>query len=100
MFFRAAGAPTYGVSGPLTKSSVGFAHGLNERASLDAIDSDLTHRESILQDSEKSSAQATAATPRRRRIAAPAPRKPRPIIAQVAGSGTPPANCTLPPKKP
>jgi acetylornithine deacetylase/succinyl-diaminopimelate desuccinylase-like protein len=53
MFFRAAGIPTYGVSGLFMKSSDDFAHGLNERAPVDAIDGDLAHWESILRDLAK-----------------------------------------------
>jgi acetylornithine deacetylase/succinyl-diaminopimelate desuccinylase-like protein len=53
MFFRAAGIPTYGVSGLFMKSSDDFAHGLNERAPIEAIDGDLAHWESILLDLAK-----------------------------------------------
>ncbi len=50
MFFRALGVPAYGVSGLFMKSSDDFAHGLNERAPVDAIDGDLAHWESLLKD--------------------------------------------------
>jgi acetylornithine deacetylase/succinyl-diaminopimelate desuccinylase-like protein len=53
MFFRAAGIPTYGVSGLFMKASDDFAHGLNERAPVDAIDGDLAHWESLLRDLAK-----------------------------------------------
>jgi acetylornithine deacetylase/succinyl-diaminopimelate desuccinylase-like protein len=53
MFFRAAGIPTYGVSGLFMKSSDDFAHGLNERAPVGAIDGALAHWESILRDLAK-----------------------------------------------
>ena len=53
MFFRAAGVPTYGVSGLFMKSSDDFSHGLNERAPVDAIDGALAHWESILRDLAK-----------------------------------------------
>jgi acetylornithine deacetylase/succinyl-diaminopimelate desuccinylase-like protein len=53
MFFRAAGIPTYGVSGLFMKASDDFSHGLNERAPIDAIDGDLAHWESILRDLAK-----------------------------------------------
>ncbi len=41
--FRAAGIPTYGVSGIFLKPSDDFAHGLNERIPVAAFDADLTH---------------------------------------------------------
>jgi acetylornithine deacetylase/succinyl-diaminopimelate desuccinylase-like protein len=53
MFFRALGVPAYGVSGLFMKSSDDFAHGLNERAPVDAIDGDLAHWESLLKDLAK-----------------------------------------------
>ena len=53
MFFRAAGIPTYGISGLFMKSSDDFAHGLNERAPVAAIDGALAHWESILKDLAK-----------------------------------------------
>ena len=53
MFFRAAGIPTYGVSGLFMKASDDFSHGLNERAPVAAIDGDLAHWESLLRDLAK-----------------------------------------------
>lgn len=53
MYFRAAGVPSYGVSGLFMKDSDEFAHGLNERAPLAAIDGDLAHYDSILRDLAK-----------------------------------------------
>jgi acetylornithine deacetylase/succinyl-diaminopimelate desuccinylase-like protein len=53
MFTRAAGIPTYGVSGLFMKASDDFSHGLNERAPVDAIDGALAHWESILRDLAK-----------------------------------------------
>ena len=41
--FRAAGIPTYGVSGLFIKDSDSFAHGLNERIGVDAFYAGLTH---------------------------------------------------------
>jgi len=41
--FRAAGIPTYGVSGLFLRPSDEFSHGLNERVPVDAFDRDLTH---------------------------------------------------------
>jgi acetylornithine deacetylase/succinyl-diaminopimelate desuccinylase-like protein len=42
-FFRAAGIPTYGVSGMFLKDSDSFAHGLNERMPVHAFYNGLTH---------------------------------------------------------
>jgi carboxypeptidase PM20D1 len=53
MFTRAAGIPTYGVSGLFMKPSDDFSHGLNERAPVAAIDGALAHWESILRDLAK-----------------------------------------------
>ena len=53
MYFRAAGAPSYGVSGLFMKDSDEFSHGLNERAPIGAIDGDLAHWDSILRDLAK-----------------------------------------------
>jgi carboxypeptidase PM20D1 len=50
MYFRAAGVPSYGVSGLFMKDSDEFSHGLNERAPISAIDGDLAHWDSILRD--------------------------------------------------
>jgi len=53
MFTRAAGIPTYGVSGLFMKASDDFSHGLNERAPVAAIDGALAHWESLLRDLAK-----------------------------------------------
>jgi carboxypeptidase PM20D1 len=53
MYFRAAGVPSYGVSGLFMKDSDEFSHGLNERAPVSAIDGDLAHWDSILRDLAK-----------------------------------------------
>lgn len=53
MYFRAAGVPSYGVSGLFMKDSDEFAHGLNERAPIAAIDGDLAHWNSLLRDLAK-----------------------------------------------
>lgn len=41
--FRAAGLPTYGVSGSFIKASDAFSHGLNERLPVDSFYGELTH---------------------------------------------------------
>jgi acetylornithine deacetylase/succinyl-diaminopimelate desuccinylase-like protein len=48
MHFRALGVPSYGVSGLFMKDSDDFAHGLDERAPVAAIDGALAHWESLL----------------------------------------------------
>lgn len=53
MYFRAAGVPSYGVSGLFMKDSDEFSHGLNERAPVSAIDGDLAHWNSLLRDLAK-----------------------------------------------
>ena len=53
MFFRALGIPAYGVAGLFMKSSDDFAHGLNERAPVDAIDGALAHWEVLLKELAK-----------------------------------------------
>ena len=53
MYFRAAGVPSYGVSGLFMKDSDEFSHGLNERAPISAIDGDLAHWDSLLRDLAK-----------------------------------------------
>lgn len=53
MYFRAAGIPSYGVSGLFMKDSDEFSHGLNERAPISAIDGDLAHYDSLLRDLAK-----------------------------------------------
>lgn len=50
MYFRAAGAPSYGVSGLFAKAGDTYAHGLNERAPLAAIPGALTHWDSLIRD--------------------------------------------------
>jgi acetylornithine deacetylase/succinyl-diaminopimelate desuccinylase-like protein len=50
MFFRALGIPAYGVAGLFMKSSDDFAHGLNERAPVAAIDGALAHWEVLLKE--------------------------------------------------
>jgi len=46
--FRANDVPTYGVSGLFMKASDDFAHGLNERAPVAAIDGALAHWETVI----------------------------------------------------
>ena len=41
--FRAAGIPTYGVSGSFIKASDSFSHGLNERLPVESFYGELTH---------------------------------------------------------
>jgi acetylornithine deacetylase/succinyl-diaminopimelate desuccinylase-like protein len=53
MHFRAQGVPSYGVAGLFMKSSDDFAHGLNERAPVTAIDGALDHWDSLLKDLAK-----------------------------------------------
>lgn len=48
--FRGAGIPTYGVGGLFMKSSDGFAHGLNERAPVQAFYNELTHWYVLIQE--------------------------------------------------
>lgn len=48
MHFRAQGVPSYGVSGLFMKDSDEFAHGLNERVPVSAIDGALAHWDSVL----------------------------------------------------
>ena len=43
LYLRAAGIPTYGVSGMLMKESDSFAHGLNERIPVQGFYNDLDH---------------------------------------------------------
>ncbi|MET0280518.1 MAG: M20/M25/M40 family metallo-hydrolase [Steroidobacteraceae bacterium] len=50
VFYRAAGIPTYGVSGVFMRSADDFAHGLNERVPVAAIEPAVTHWESLLRD--------------------------------------------------
>ena len=53
MWFRAAGVPSYGVAGLFSKPSDSFAHGLNERVPVAAIDGALAHWDSLLHDLAK-----------------------------------------------
>jgi acetylornithine deacetylase/succinyl-diaminopimelate desuccinylase-like protein len=46
--FRAAGIPTYGVSGIFMKESDAFAHGLNERVSVEAFYDALEHWHALI----------------------------------------------------
>jgi len=48
--FRRGGIPTYGTSGLFMKGSDDFAHGLNERISVDSFYSALTHWDVIIHD--------------------------------------------------
>jgi carboxypeptidase PM20D1 len=43
MHFRAAGIPSYGVNGQYGKSSDSFAHGLNERITVETFYDNLAH---------------------------------------------------------
>ncbi|MCR5875491.1 M20/M25/M40 family metallo-hydrolase [Phenylobacterium sp. J426] len=53
MHFRALGVPSYGVSGLFMRNEDSFAHGLNERAPVAAIDGSLDHWRSLLKDLAK-----------------------------------------------
>lgn len=53
LHFRAVGVPSYGVAGLFSKASDSFAHGLNERAPVDAIAPALAHWDSLLRDLSK-----------------------------------------------
>jgi acetylornithine deacetylase/succinyl-diaminopimelate desuccinylase-like protein len=48
LHFRAAGVPSYGVSGLFIKASDSFAHGLNERVPVDSIPGALLHYDAII----------------------------------------------------
>jgi carboxypeptidase PM20D1 len=48
MHFRALGVPSYGVSGLFMKDSDEFAHGLDERVPISAIDGALAHWDTVL----------------------------------------------------
>ena len=50
MYFRAAGVPSYGVSGLFTRDDDTYAHGLNERAPLAAIPGALVHWDSLIRE--------------------------------------------------
>jgi carboxypeptidase PM20D1 len=45
--------PSYGVAGLFSKASDSYAHGLNERAPVDAIAPALAHWDSLLRDLSK-----------------------------------------------
>lgn len=53
LHFRAQGVPSYGVAGLFSKASDSFAHGLDERAPVDAIPGALAHWDSLLRDLSK-----------------------------------------------
>ena len=53
MYFRAAGIPSYGVSGMFAENGETFAHGLNEKAPLAAIDGTLVHYDILLKELAK-----------------------------------------------
>lgn len=48
LYFRAAGVPSYGVSGLFSKASDSFAHGLNERVPVAAIQPALVHYDLLI----------------------------------------------------
>jgi acetylornithine deacetylase/succinyl-diaminopimelate desuccinylase-like protein len=50
MYFRAAGVPSYGLSGMFSQKGESYAHGLNEKSPVAAIDGALAHYDSILRD--------------------------------------------------
>lgn len=50
MYFRAAGVPSYGVSGLFSRDGDTFAHGLNERAPLAAIPGALIHWDILIRE--------------------------------------------------
>ena len=53
MYFRAAGVPSYGLSGMFSQKGESYAHGLNEKSPVAAIDGALAHYDSILRDLAK-----------------------------------------------
>ncbi|MBL8769895.1 MAG: M20/M25/M40 family metallo-hydrolase [Phenylobacterium sp.] len=53
MHFRAVGIPSYGVSGLFMRPGEAFAHGLNEKVPIAALDGSLAHWDSILRDLAK-----------------------------------------------
>ncbi len=53
MHFRALGVPSYGVAGLFMRNEDSFAHGLNERSPVAAIDGSLDHWRSMLKDLAK-----------------------------------------------
>lgn len=50
MYFRAAGVPSYGVSGLFAEMGQAYIHGLNEKAPVAGIDGSLFHWDSLLRD--------------------------------------------------
>jgi len=50
MYFRAAGVPSYGVSGLFAEMGQSYVHGLNEKAPIAGIDGALFHWDSLLRD--------------------------------------------------
>ena len=50
MHFRAVGIPSYGVSGLFMRPGEAFAHGLNEKVPLAALEGSLTHWDILLRD--------------------------------------------------
>ncbi|MFN3582845.1 M20/M25/M40 family metallo-hydrolase [Phenylobacterium sp.] len=50
MHFRAKGVPSYGVSGLFMEQGQAYAHGLNEKAPVAAIDGSLDHWNSLIRD--------------------------------------------------
>jgi carboxypeptidase PM20D1 len=50
MYFRAAGIPSYGVSGLFAELGQSYIHGLNEKAPVAGIDGSLFHWDSLLRD--------------------------------------------------
>jgi acetylornithine deacetylase/succinyl-diaminopimelate desuccinylase-like protein len=50
MYFRAAGVPSYGVSGLFAEMGQSYIHGLNEKAPVAGIDGSLFHWDSLLRD--------------------------------------------------
>ena len=53
MYFRAAGIPSYGISGMFTQSGDSFVHGLNERAPLSTLDGALAHYDVLFRELAK-----------------------------------------------
>ncbi|MFM7274142.1 MAG: M20/M25/M40 family metallo-hydrolase [Gammaproteobacteria bacterium] len=53
MYFRAAGVPSYGLSGLFAENGESYAHGLNERSPVAAIDYALDHHEVLLRELAK-----------------------------------------------
>jgi acetylornithine deacetylase/succinyl-diaminopimelate desuccinylase-like protein len=53
MYFRAAGVPSYGVSGLFMEQGQSFIHGLNEKAPVAGIDGSLEHWDVLLKELAK-----------------------------------------------